>query len=222
MLSYWTEKMEMSFMLLRNKNCLIMLLLFSWLLGGCSYIVNGVNDKISVNSNNPDTHIYVNGKPYSKAFGSVDMRRGEKYTIVGKAEGCRDTEYEVEWKMNALAVIAFPTFPFDLALGTAWQTKDKSIMINPQCDIKREMNAATTELKPVRKEVVEPKTVQQAAPPPKATPPVKETPSVKASDAVNGSCPELSNALAACDQASDDFLRKMACQKTAKTTIKCN
>ncbi len=138
--------METLLTMFRIKKILMFALLSLGLLSGCSYIVNGVNDKISVNSNNSATHIYLNGKPYSKGFGSIDIRRGEKYTIVGKADGCNDAEYEVRWKMNALAMIAFPTLPFDLALGTAWQTKDKSIMINPLCNEMKSSSGSLGEL----------------------------------------------------------------------------
>lgn len=102
-------------------------------LSGCSYMVNGVNDKISINSNNPSTEIYLNGNSVGKGFALIPLRRGDKYTITGKAPGCTDASFEGKWKLNSLAVISFLTLPVDLAIGTAWDVNQNSIMLNPIC-----------------------------------------------------------------------------------------
>ena len=119
---------------MKKKSMLVFFMLPVLLMSGCSYLVNGVNDKISINSNDRSTQIYLNGQPYAKGFAIVPLRRGEAYSISGKLPGCKDAVYEAKWKLNSLAALSFITLPVDLALGTAWEVSPNSIMLNPACD----------------------------------------------------------------------------------------
>lgn len=111
-----------------------------YIFSGCAAIINGVSDNVNVNSNNPNTDIYLDGQPYGKGLASIRVRRGKFYTLTGKLPGCQDTNIQTGRKLDQLAYI---TLPLDLLIGSAWEVEPRSYMLNPACPV--EVNGSSSQ-----------------------------------------------------------------------------
>jgi hypothetical protein len=122
------------------KNFLAVLLLLST---GCSSIIHGSHDTVTVNSLEKGTTIYVDNIPRGTDIVQVDMERGESHTVRASKDGCMDTVAPVTDKFDPTTLLGIfidlgiISLPVDFISGSAWKIAPKSYTVTPICKGKK-------------------------------------------------------------------------------------
>ena len=110
---------------------------------GCSSIIHGGHDKVTVNSLEKGATIYVDNIPRGTDIIQVDMERGEEHTIRVSKEGCTDMMAPVTDKFDPTTLLGIfidlgiVSFPVDFISGSAWKISPRTYTVTPICKAKR-------------------------------------------------------------------------------------
>lgn len=109
------------------------------LTSGCSSIINGTTDTLSVRSSNREAQIYINGVPMGTEGSVFTAKRGENYILEAKADDCQTGTIQTTHTFDATSLLGilidFGIFsiPIDLISGAAWKPSQSVYMVNPVC-----------------------------------------------------------------------------------------
>lgn len=109
------------------------------LTSGCSSIINGTTDTLSVRSSNKEAQIYVNGVPMGTEGSVFTAKRGQDYILEAKADNCQTGTIQTTHSFDATSLLGilidFGIFsiPIDLISGAAWKPSQSVYMVNPIC-----------------------------------------------------------------------------------------
>jgi hypothetical protein len=151
---------------------------------GCAGILHGTTDKISINSMEEDTVIYVDGIPRGKDYASGHIERGDDHTIRVSKAGCQDVTMETTSSFDPATLLGIfldygiISMPVDFISGAAWKTDQESVTLTPICPPKAPA-AIRTALPPMParpQPLFMPPAVAPAPPPPPARPQAARAP----------------------------------------------
>ncbi len=117
------------------------LLISTILTTGCSTVIKGTTDKITVNSLEPGTVIYVDGVKRGIDDALVEVERGDKHVIKVEKPGCEPLIVETNEKFDATSLLGIfldfgiISIPVDLATGAAWKQSPSMYTVTPNCNI---------------------------------------------------------------------------------------
>ncbi|WP_230432204.1 hypothetical protein [Plesiomonas shigelloides] len=112
-----------------------------FLITGCSSIIHGTSEKLTVNSAVPNTKIYVDGALVGNDGAMFTAKRGEDYTIKAVKTGCESTTVMTSNTFDATSLLGILidfgiiSIPIDLISGAAWKPTAKVITVNPVCPV---------------------------------------------------------------------------------------
>ncbi len=118
------------------------LLLFIYILfvSGCAAIISGLEERISVNSIDPDATIFINGAVRGKGSISVSLPKKDRHTFTAKKEGCKDVSVNSGSSFNGVTLLdifwgygMLLAFPIDFGSGAAWNITPKDYTVTPIC-----------------------------------------------------------------------------------------
>lgn len=110
-------------------------------LSGCASIIKGNSEKITVNSLEQDTVIWVDGAPRGKDAVSVDIKKGNPVTIKASKQGCQDVSVQTTESFDATSLLGILidlgiiTIPIDLISGAAWKPSPTTYTVSPICSV---------------------------------------------------------------------------------------
>lgn len=120
------------------KKIIVMCIVF--FISGCAAIISGSEERISVNSLDPDAMIFVNGAVRGKGSISVSLPKKDNHTFTTKKEGCKDVSVNSGSTFNGVTLLdifwgwgMFVAFPIDFGSGAAWNITPKDYTITPIC-----------------------------------------------------------------------------------------
>ncbi len=108
-------------------------------LTGCASMFSGNTDEININSANPDTLVYVNGKLIGRGNVTTTVARGEKHEIRAAAAGCESTVQTTGLGFDATSLVGclidfcVISVPLDFAIGGARKVSPRSYSVQPVC-----------------------------------------------------------------------------------------
>lgn len=106
---------------------------------GCATIIKGSSEKITVNSLEEGTVIYVNGAPRGKDNVQIDVKKGKPQTIKASKKGCQDVVVETTESFDATSLLGILidfgilSIPIDLISGAAWKPDPTTYTVSPIC-----------------------------------------------------------------------------------------
>lgn len=106
---------------------------------GCSTLIHGTSDTVTINSTEDETTIYVNSAPRGKNAATVDLKRGEDYVIRTSKKGCQDVMTPVTATFDPTSLLGILidfgiiTIPIDLISGAAWKFSPRTYTLTPIC-----------------------------------------------------------------------------------------
>ena len=110
-------------------------------LSGCASIIKGNSEKITVNSLEQDTVIWVDGSPRGKDAVSVDIKKGNPVTIKASKQGCQDVSVQTTETFDATSLLGILidfgiiSIPIDLISGAAWKPSPTTYTVSPICTV---------------------------------------------------------------------------------------
>ncbi|WP_190274820.1 PEGA domain-containing protein [Leptothrix cholodnii] len=108
-------------------------------LGGCSSIIKGTSETISVNSIEKGTTIYVDGAARGLDSASVSVKKGKPHSIRAEKDGCQavtaDTTetFDPTSLLGILLDFGIFSIPIDLMSGAAWKVEPTTYTVTPIC-----------------------------------------------------------------------------------------
>jgi uncharacterized protein YceK len=119
------------------------------LTNGCSSIIHGTTDRVSVNSLEEGTTIFIDNAPRGRDFASVDVSRGDDHIIRATKKGCQDIVVPITDRFDATSLLGilidFGIFsiPIDLISGAAWKISPKTYTVSPICALNDKLEPST-------------------------------------------------------------------------------
>ena len=105
-------------------------------LGGCATMFSDKNDKIIVNSKDPEAKILLNGNEIGKGSATYTLPRDRTAMITASKKGCSDNSIQTEQSFNKISLINllfWPGFIVDAATGAINKADPKEYTVNPRC-----------------------------------------------------------------------------------------
>ena len=108
-------------------------------LNGCSTIIHGTSDRVTITSTEGDAEIFVNGVRVGKGSGITALERGEIHTIRVEKPGCEavtvqtDDSFDPTSLLGILIDFGVITIPVDLITGAAWKIEPRIYNVDPAC-----------------------------------------------------------------------------------------
>lgn len=115
--------------------------LTTMLISGCASMFSGNSDEININSANPNTLVYVDGKLIGRGNVTTTVARGERHEIRATAEGCQATTnmtglgFDATSLVGCLLDFCIITVPLDFAIGGARKVSPRSYTVQPVCGL---------------------------------------------------------------------------------------
>ena len=112
------------------------------LLTGCSTVIKGTSETITVNSLERGTVISVDGARRGLDSALVSVKKGKTYNIKAEKEGCETvtattTEtFDPTSLLGILVDLGLFTIPTDLISGAAWKAEPSTYTLTPICKTK--------------------------------------------------------------------------------------
>ncbi|ONF42527.1 hypothetical protein BTO32_15050 [Marinobacter lutaoensis] len=109
------------------------------LLSGCSTVIKGTSESITVNSLEDGTTIYVNGAARGKDSAFVNLEKGKVHTITARKEGCEPATTQTGESFDPTTLLGILidwgliTIPVDLISGAAWEITPTTYTVTPIC-----------------------------------------------------------------------------------------
>ncbi len=106
---------------------------------GCSTVIRGTQDTITVNSLEKGTKIYIDGNPRGMDQAMAQVKRGDIHTIKVEKDGCDtvsiQTGEKFDWTslLGCLLDCGIISIPTDLITGAAWKTEPTMYTVSPLC-----------------------------------------------------------------------------------------
>src|SRR5689334_18520420 len=116
------------------------LLLIGLLGSGCSSIIKGNSDTITVNSLEHGTMLYVDGAPRGVDNAVVSVKKGKPHAIRAEKEGCLAVNTETTEAFDATSLLGvfldfgIISIPTDLISGAAWKVDQTTYTVTPICE----------------------------------------------------------------------------------------
>lgn len=108
-------------------------------LTGCASIINGSNDKLTVNSLEEGTVLYIDGVKRGRDDALAQVERGETHTIKATKDGCEDVIIETSDSFDKISLLGILldfgiiSIPVDLISGSAWKLEPSIYTVSPIC-----------------------------------------------------------------------------------------
>jgi hypothetical protein len=112
------------------------------LLSGCSSIIKGTNDTITINSIERGTTLYVDGAACGLDTASVSLKKGKTYSLRAEKEGCESTtsttteSFDPTSLLGILIDFGLISIPVDMISGAAWKIEPTTYTLTPVCSKK--------------------------------------------------------------------------------------
>ncbi len=112
-------------------------------LTGCSSIIHGGHDTVTINSLEKGATIYVDNIPRGADIIQVDLERGEAHTVRASKDGCTDTMVPVTDKFDPTSLLGIfldfgiISLPVDFISGSAWKIAPRTYTVTPICKAKK-------------------------------------------------------------------------------------
>ncbi len=112
-------------------------------LSGCASMISGTSDRITVNSNNPKTKIYLNEKEIGLGSTVAKVPKRGEYVFKGVIENCSDAYSEVERSFDPVSLLALLLaipgwigfFLVDVLItGAITKATDTMVFLSPICE----------------------------------------------------------------------------------------
>ncbi len=109
------------------------------LLSGCSSIIKGTNDTITVNSIERGTTLYVDGAARGLDTASVSLKKGKTYSLRAEKEGCESTTSTTTESFDPTSLLGIfidfglISIPVDMISGAAWKIEPTTYTLTPVC-----------------------------------------------------------------------------------------
>lgn len=111
------------------------------LVSGCSTVVNGINDEITVNTKHNDATVIVNGQVMGEGSTEAEIRKSsDSISVVVAKDGCDDGHFVINKQMDGTTLfnlIPLPAalflIPGDMMTGAFYKPAIDSIYLNPVC-----------------------------------------------------------------------------------------
>ena len=106
---------------------------------GCSTIIKGTTETISVNSLEKGTVISVDGAPRGVDAASVSLKKGKTHSLRAEKPGCSSVTTETTETFDPTSLLGilidFGIFsiPIDLMSGAAWKVEPTTYTLTPIC-----------------------------------------------------------------------------------------
>ncbi len=123
-----------------SKVCLLALAVAA---SGCSSIIHGGHDTVTINSLEKGATIYVDNIPRGADIVQVDLERGESHIVRATKPGCTDTITPVTDKFDTTTLLGIfldlgiISLPVDFISGSAWKITPKTYTVTPICKAKK-------------------------------------------------------------------------------------
>lgn len=108
-------------------------------LTGCSTVIKGTSDNVSVNSMEKGSTIYIDGAARGTDSAMVSLKKGKPHNIRVEKEGCQPITAETAEAFDATSLLGIlldfgiVTIPVDLISGAAWKIEPTSYTVTPIC-----------------------------------------------------------------------------------------
>lgn len=118
-----------------------LLFIFTFLLSGCSAIINGKSESLTVRSADPEAILYVNGMKVGKDSAVWSQQRGKTSILEAKKDGCAtgvihtDTNFDPTTLLGIFIDFGIVSIPVDAINGTMWKSDKQIYTINPICPV---------------------------------------------------------------------------------------
>ncbi|MGL5013960.1 MAG: hypothetical protein ACRC6V_06675 [Bacteroidales bacterium] len=109
---------------------------------GCSTILNGSTENITIRSSDPSHEIYVDGVFSGKGTTGFAAERGTRYVIEAKAKDCApgivntSNSFEPTTLLGIFIDFGLFSIPIDLISGAAFKPDQKTYFVSPVCAAK--------------------------------------------------------------------------------------
>jgi len=109
------------------------------LLSGCSTVIKGTQDTITVNSLEKGTSIYIDGVQRGVNDALAQVKKGKTHTIKVTKEGCQAVIIQTGEAFDATSLLGVLidfgviTIPVDLISGAAWKVEPTIYTVTPIC-----------------------------------------------------------------------------------------
>nr|WP_315261786.1 hypothetical protein [uncultured Limnohabitans sp.] len=108
-------------------------------LTGCSTIIKGTSETISVNSLEKGTTLSVDGSPRGLDGASVSVKKGKIHTLRAEKPGCSAVNAETTETFDPTSLLGILldlgifSIPIDLMSGAAWKVEPTTYTLTPIC-----------------------------------------------------------------------------------------
>lgn len=108
---------------------------------GCALMFHGKTDQIQIQSQSSDAELYLDGAQIGKGTATPTVRRGQKYIITAKKNGCSDSapiqtgsKFDevsllgilIDWGLISILLV-------DNLSGALWKTEPTVYSVSPIC-----------------------------------------------------------------------------------------
>jgi len=113
------------------------ILVFS--LAGCSTVIKGTSETITINSVERGTTLYVDGSARGLDTATVSLKKGKTYAIRAEKDGCQPVVAQTAESFDATSLLGIIidlgifTIPIDLISGAAWKIEPSTYTVTPIC-----------------------------------------------------------------------------------------
>ncbi|MCE2680787.1 MAG: hypothetical protein LW629_10155 [Burkholderiales bacterium] len=121
---------------MKSKICLVTAAI---LLSGCSTVIKGTSETVSVNSLEKGTVISVDGSPRGLDTANVSLKKGKPHTLRAEKQGCGTVTTETTETFDPTSLLGIFidlgifTIPIDMMSGAAWKVEPTTYTLTPIC-----------------------------------------------------------------------------------------
>jgi hypothetical protein len=108
---------------------------------GCALMLHGETDQIQIQSQSSDAELYLDGAQIGKGTATPTVRRGQKYIITAKKNGCSDSApIQTGSKFDEVSLLGIlidfgliSILLVDNLSGALWKTEPAVYSVSPIC-----------------------------------------------------------------------------------------